>query len=126
METGKELTGLKALAEDLGQGYNTLAALRRRFERMRNYGFMKPRAPDDSVGRIMRYLQAGTNVALEFGRYGSDLGAYILVANFLTRRIHRQYVERKERAFGNHERRANAAGHHHRRGAQIPRPGHRG
>jgi uncharacterized protein len=99
-ETGKEVKGLKALAEDLGQSYNTLAALRRRFERMRNYGFMKPKAPDDSVGRIMRYLQAGTNVVLEFGRYGSDLGAYILVANFLTRRIHRQYVERKESAFG--------------------------
>ena len=37
---------------------------------------------------------------LEFGRYGSDLGAYILVANFLTRRIHRQYVEKKEDSFG--------------------------
>ena len=48
----------------------------------------------------MRYLQAGTNVVLEFGRYGSDLGAYILVANFLTRRIHRQYVERKEQPLG--------------------------
>jgi uncharacterized protein len=99
-ETGKEIKGLKALAEDLGQNYNTLAALRRRFERMRNYGFMRPSAPDDSVGRIMKYLQEGNNVVLEFGRYGSDLGAYILVANFLTRRIHKQYVERKERAFG--------------------------
>ena len=67
---------------------------------MRNYGFMKASAPDDSVGRIMKYLQNDNNVVLEFGRYGSDLGAYILVANFLTRRIHRQYVERKERAFG--------------------------
>ena len=67
---------------------------------MRNYGFLKPKAPDDSVGRIMKYLEAGTNVVLEFGRYGTDLGAYILVANFLTRRIHRQYVEKKERSFG--------------------------
>ena len=48
----------------------------------------------------MKYLEAGTNVVLEFGRYGSDLGAYILVANFLTRRIHRLYVERKEKSFG--------------------------
>ena len=99
-ETGKAVTGLKALAEDTGQTQNTLAALRRRFERMRNYGFLKSKVVDDSVGRIMRYLEAGTNVVLEFGRYGSDLGAYILVANFLTRRIHRQYVERKERSFG--------------------------
>ena len=99
-EEEKPLSGLKALAEDTGQGQNTLAALRRRFERMRNYNFLKPKALDDSVGRIMKYLEAGTNVVLEFGRYGSDLGAYILVANFLTRRIHRQYVQRKEASFG--------------------------
>jgi len=99
-DTGKEVSGLKALAEDTGQTQNTLAALRRRFERMRNYGFMKAKAPDNSVGRIMRYLEAGNNVVLEFGRYGGDLGAYILVANFLTRRIHHQYVKRKEKAFG--------------------------
>jgi len=99
-ESGKDVTGLKALAGETGQTQNTLAALRRRFERMRTYGFFRPKAADDSVGRIMRYLEAGTNVVLEFGRYGRDLGAYILVANFLTRRIHRQYVERKERSFG--------------------------
>ncbi len=99
-DTGKEITGLKALADDTGQGQNTLAALRRRFERMHTYTFMKEKALDDSVGRIMKYLEAGTNVVLEFGRYGSDLGAYILVANFLTRRIHKQYVEKKEASFG--------------------------
>ncbi len=98
-DTGKEVTGLKALADDTGQGQNTLAALRRRFERMRNYAFLKPKALDDSVGRIMKHLEAGNSVVLEFGRYGSDLGAYILVANFLTRRIHRLYVERKEASF---------------------------
>jgi|YNPNPStandDraft_1061719.scaffolds.fasta_scaffold10565_5 DNA helicase HerA-like ATPase len=96
----KPVSGLKALADDTGQGLQTLAALRRRFERMRNYGFLKPKAIDDSVGRIMKYLEAGTSVVLEFGRYGNDLGAYILVANFLTRRIHRLYVEKKEASFG--------------------------
>jgi DNA helicase HerA-like ATPase len=99
-DTGKEIAGLKALARDTGQAENTLAALRRRFERIRTYGFLKPKTLDDSVGRIMKYLDAGTNVVLEFGRYGSDLGAYILVANFLTRRIHREYVKKKEASFG--------------------------
>jgi DNA helicase HerA-like ATPase len=37
---------------------------------------------------------------LEFGRYGSDLVAYILVANYLTRRIHAAYVEQVERSLG--------------------------
>jgi uncharacterized protein len=99
-DSGKDITGLKALAGETGQTQNTLAALRRRFERMRTYGFFRPKAADDSVGRIMKYLEAGTNVVLEFGRYSGDLGAYILVANFLTRRIHQQYVERKEQSFG--------------------------
>ncbi len=103
-ETGKERRGLKALSEDIGQPFQTLAALRRHFERMRKYEFLKPKALDDSVGRIMRYLDAGNNVVLEFGRYGRDLVAYILVANFLTRRIHDQYVTRKEQAFGDRGR----------------------
>lgn len=99
-ETGKEVKGLKALAEDLGQGQQTLAALRRRFERMQTYSFLTKKAHDDSVGHILEYLEQGKNVVLEFGRYGSDLSAYIFVANFLTRRIHQQYVKKKEAAFG--------------------------
>lgn len=99
-DTGKEVKGLKALAEDLGQGQQTLAALRRRFERMQTYSFLTKKAHDDSVGRILEYLEQGKNVVLEFGRYGSDLSAYIFVANFLTRRIHQQYVRKKEAAFG--------------------------
>jgi DNA helicase HerA-like ATPase len=99
-DDGKPMTGMKALAEETGQGQQTLAALRRRFERMRNYQFLKDKAPDDSVARILTYLQEGKNVVLEFGRYGSDLSAYLFVANYLTRRIHRKYVEQKEKAFG--------------------------
>ena len=37
---------------------------------------------------------------LEFGRYGNSLEAYMLVANYLTRRIHEMYVDRVERALG--------------------------
>ena len=39
-------------------------------------------------------------VVLEFGRYGNSLEAYILVANYLTRRIHEHYVEQVEKALG--------------------------
>jgi DNA helicase HerA-like ATPase len=99
-DTGKEVTGLRAVAEETGQPLNVLAALQRRFERMRKYAFLKERRINDSVDRIMKYLDAGTNIVLEFGRYGSDLGAYILVANFLTRRIHKKYIEKKEASFG--------------------------
>jgi len=37
---------------------------------------------------------------LEFGRYGNSLTAYMLVANYLTRRIHEMYVKRVEEALG--------------------------
>jgi hypothetical protein len=69
-----------------------------RFER---YGFLQPKAHDDSVDRILKHLDANTNIVLEFGRYGNMLDAYIFVANFLTRRLHQKYVEKKESAFGN-------------------------
>ena len=39
-------------------------------------------------------------MVLEFGRYGDNLTAYVLVSNLLTRRIHDRYVELKERAIG--------------------------
>jgi DNA helicase HerA-like ATPase len=40
------------------------------------------------------------HVVLEFGRYGRDLAAYILVANLLTRRIYDRYARMAERALG--------------------------
>lgn len=100
-ETGKSENGLKALADEMGQTYQTLAALRRRFEVFHKYGFLKPKALDDSVDRILKHLDARTHIVLEFGRYGNMLDAYIFVANFLTRRLHQKYVEKKENAFGN-------------------------
>ena len=40
-------------------------------------------------------------MVLDFGPFANNLTAYILIANVLTRRIHQQYRERKERASGN-------------------------
>jgi len=44
-------------------------------------------------------------VVLEFGRYGSDLAAYILVANLLTRRIYDRYQMLTEKAMGDQSER---------------------
>ncbi len=99
-ETGKKINALKAFAAEMGQPQSTLAALRRRLERFTRFGFIVPQPGDDSITRILEYLQAGRHVVLEFGRYGNDLQAYLLVANFLTRRIHDRYVKATEKAFG--------------------------
>jgi DNA helicase HerA-like ATPase len=64
-------------------------------------GFLTPRPPaDDMVEYIFNALNRGTNVVLEFGVYGNSLAAYVLVANYLTRRIHAKYVDKKNRAAG--------------------------
>ena len=57
-------------------------ALRRRFERFRRYVFIQDYAPDDAVDRIVKYLEAGRHVVLEFGRFGSAVGQGILAGPY--------------------------------------------
>ncbi len=78
---------------------STYRNLRRGLETIRRLPFLLPHAPDNPVRHILEYLDQGINVVLEFGRY-TDITAYILVANLLTRRIHAQYRERMEKALG--------------------------
>jgi uncharacterized protein len=73
--------------------------LRRGLESVKRLPFLIPDAHDNPVERILKYLDSGMNVVLEFGRY-TDLTAYILVANLLSRRIYNQYRERTEKALG--------------------------
>ena len=68
----------------------SLDNLRRGLRQIQRQGFMTERASQKAVGQILGYLQKGTNVVLEFGRY-TELTSYILVANLLTRRIYDQY-----------------------------------
>ncbi len=78
----------------------SLTALSRRLERFDRFGFLKEQAPENTIGQIMGYLESGISVVLEFGRYQNSLDAYMLVANFITRRIHENYVKRIEKALG--------------------------
>jgi hypothetical protein len=78
----------------------TLGAIQRKLGLFRRFDFLQPQVHEDVVGKIMEYLDKEVHVILEFGRYGSTLEAYLLVANYLTRRIHGRYVQRKESALG--------------------------
>jgi DNA helicase HerA-like ATPase len=91
---------LDLLVEEGKLAPGTLGAIQRKLGLFRRFGFLRPKVQEDVVGKIMDYLSRDMNVVLEFGRYGSNLEAYILVANFLTRRIHERYVRRKEAAVG--------------------------
>ncbi len=88
------------LANQIGVQSQALSALHNRLSRFKRYDFLAPTVQVDSVPRILENLDRGMHVVLEFGRYGNDLNAYILVANLLTRRIHDRYVRRKEEAEG--------------------------
>ena len=92
------------LADQIGVNGNALASLHNRLSRLQRLDFIDETSGHDSVNQILRYLDRGIHVVLEFGRYGSNLAAYVLVANLLTRRIYNRYVELKERAMGDGSR----------------------
>jgi DNA helicase HerA-like ATPase len=87
----------KKLLESLNIHEATYRNLRRGLETLKRLPFLVPASTDNPVTRILKYLDSGMNVVLEFGRY-SDLAAYMLVANLLSRRIYNQYRERTEKA----------------------------
>ena len=94
-----EMSGRKEvyeLANSTSVNPGALVTLFNRLSRFKRFGFMKPKVQDDSVQRILEQLDRGIHVVLEFGRYGTDLTAYMLVANLLTRRIHQRYIQRME------------------------------
>ncbi len=78
----------------------TLGAIQRKFEFFRRMSFLVPGEGDDALEDIIQRLTSGTSVVLEFGRFGDTLAAYVLVANYLTRRIHQRYVYMKNKAAG--------------------------
>jgi len=101
----------RLLAEDPDEGVlelveknrlheGTLGAIQRKLAHLHRFGFLVDRPESDPIKRILDYINSGKNVVLEFGRYGNALEAYILVANYITRRIHHAYVERKESSLG--------------------------
>ncbi len=88
------------LARDLSVPHSTLSALRNRLNRLRRFNFITDGTGNNAVEEILNYLNDGKHVVLEFGRYGSDINAYLLVANLLTRRIHNRYVQMSDAAVG--------------------------
>lgn len=96
-----EIDDFNDIVENTNIGGGTYSALQRRLQRFERWDFLSWETVTDSVEQIINLLvEQQQSVVLEFGRYGNELEAYILVANYLTRRIHRQYVEKVEKALG--------------------------
>ena len=101
---------MRDLAQDLNVNDRALSTLQNRLRRLMRLPFIDAEKGHNSVNRILDYVQnQGMHVVLEFGRYGSNLAAYILVANLLTRRIYARYQQLTDEAAGGD-------------GSQTPRP----
>ena len=91
---------INELAKDLNVNGAALGTLHNRLTRIKRFPFLEDNDRHNAAARIVEHLERGKHVVLEFGRYGNDLTAYILVSNLLSRRIHQRYVELKEEAEG--------------------------
>jgi DNA helicase HerA-like ATPase len=78
----------------------TLAALQRRVQRFERWNFLVRESVSDSIEKVLHHLISGHTVVMEFGQYGNILEAYMLVANYITRRIHERYVDMIEKSLG--------------------------
>ncbi|MSQ31905.1 MAG: ATP-binding protein [Dehalococcoidia bacterium] len=96
MDTGD----FETYAKSINVNEQALRTLHRRLQQLTRLKFLRPDSRSDSVNAILSNLNGGRHVVLEFGGYGDDLKAYILVANLLTRRIHEKYREQVEAAMG--------------------------
>ncbi len=97
LQSTLDIKDTEALPESLNIHEGTLNNLKRGLATIVRLPFLTTHSPDNVVQRILEYLDRGINVVLEFGRY-TDITAYILVANLLTRRIYDQYRARTEKA----------------------------
>ncbi|MBZ0306224.1 MAG: ATP-binding protein, partial [Anaerolineae bacterium] len=84
-----------------GMTFGTIRALVSRLRRFERYAFLRNGGVnEDSVKYIFHLIEQRKSIVLEFGRYGNDIPAYILVANYLTRRLHHMYVDMVEKSLG--------------------------
>lgn len=81
---------------ETGKGHGgALKALQRKLFKITELKYIKNNAPYDAIGTILKYLENGKNVILEFGTQ-NNLLSYMLVTNIITRRIHKRYVKMSE------------------------------
>jgi hypothetical protein len=87
---------IREFAESAGAHAGAITALKRKLGQVSRLGFVRDHADFSVVDRMIDALANGRHVILKFGRYDSAL-AYMLVANIITQRIHRRWVEQTER-----------------------------
>lgn len=86
---------LREFAETSGAHAGALGALKRKLAQLPRLSFINDQADFSVIDRLISALAAGRHVVVEFGRHEGAL-AYMLVANIITRRIYRRWVDQTE------------------------------
>ncbi len=71
---------------------NSLNALTRKISRLENLSFVV-RSDEGNLNEIMKYIQSGQNIVIDFGKFGANPLAYIFVANIISRRLYTKYSQ---------------------------------
>ncbi len=88
---------LKEFAVSVGAHAESIGALYRKLKRLERFNFLKKEIIKDSIiEKLITYLDRNINIVLEFGNHTSLL-CYLLVANIITRKIHKIYIEKTEK-----------------------------
>jgi len=90
----------KELVKEIGGHEGAIDALKRKLQQIARLSFVTEQDLDGArsgIDDLVRSLEGGRNVVLQFGR-NSSLLSYMLVANLITRRIHTRWVELTEAA----------------------------
>lgn len=93
---------LKEFAAEVGAHPESVAALYRKLKTIERLPFLQAQG-QDTIDHLISCLDSGRSVIIEFGNYTSSF-CYLLVANIITRRIHREYTQKTERFLGSHNK----------------------
>jgi len=95
-ESGKKVPAPGSIAAWANEnGVNVMAAegLHNKLRRVFNLSYVVEQPAADSIGEIVKALEAGQHIVLSFGQHESDLD-YLLVSNLLTRKIRERWERR--------------------------------
>jgi hypothetical protein len=95
-ESGKKIPAPGSVAAWANSaGVNVMAAegLHSKLGRVFRLPYVVENPAADSLGEVIKVLEAGQHIVLSFGRFESDLD-YLLVSNLLTRKIRERWEER--------------------------------
>ena len=74
---------------------SSIMALQRKLTRLDDLKYLRHTCPHNYVDQILKSLQAGKHVVVEFGSQ-SNMLSYMLATNVIARRIHAHYVRKAE------------------------------